>query len=92
MTVELIEVASDSAVTIGAAALSCNKAETHQYSLVIDEDDWASYWKMAKESGGFSGGVAMPGVEPVVHRDSIGFGLADEQTGDFYWVCGCLAR
>jgi hypothetical protein len=92
MTVGLMEVASDSTVVLGAAAPNCGRAETHEYSLVIDEDDWVSYWRTAKESGEFSAGVAMPGVEPVMRRDSIGFGLADVQTGEFYWVCGCLAR
>lgn len=91
LTVGLVAVASDSVVVTGAAMPGCGLAETYEYSLVVDAEDWASYWRMASKSGRFSGGMAMPGVDPVVRSNSAGFGLADKQTGEFHWVCGCLA-
>ena len=91
IAVGLKEIESDPAAEIGAAMPNCGKAKMREYWLVIDEADWKSYWQKAKESGQFSGGVAMPGVDPIVRRDSIGFGLADKQSGEFYWACGCLS-
>ena len=92
ITVGLMEIVLDSASAISASKSECGQAEIHEYGLVIDEDAWASYWQMAKESSRFFAGVVMPGVDPVVARDSTGFGLADRQTGEFHWVCGCLAK
>ena len=92
ITVGLMEIVLDPAPANSAAKLECGQAQTHEYSLVIDEDAWASYWQIAKESSRFSAGVVMPGVDPVVARDSIGFGLADKQTGELHWVCGCIAK
>ena len=92
LAVELIELEQHSSGLIGATTQYCRDAETREYLLAVDQQDWTSYWVMAREAGRFSVGVAVPGLEPPVRSNSFGFALYEKSSRDPAWVCGCLAR
>ena len=75
-----------------SSADRCRNAELRRYRLSVGEEDWIDYWAKAVESGRFSGGVGVPGLESPVRTRSFGFALIDESSGRPAWVCGCLAR
>ena len=69
----------------------CVEVEWREYNLSVDSDDWSSYWNAAID-GGFSVGVALPGLEGPVRLHAIGFAFIDSSTRKSSASCGCLQQ
>jgi len=91
--IELVEATKSRSEASSALDDRCTNMEVREYELVVEPEDWHSYWAIAKPQRKFMGGAGVKfKPEQRVSAKSFGFALIDRQSGSIAWVCGCLAE
>jgi len=91
LTVRLVAVESGDSTHDPFTESRCSSPTIGEYELVVDKEDWITYWENVKEEGSFSIGVGVPGLEPPIRDSSFGFAFVEKSSRNPAASCGCLA-
>lgn len=91
LAVKLVAVESADGTPEPFTESRCSSSTIGEYELVVDKEDWITYWETVKEEGSFSIGVGVPGLEPPIPASSFGFAFVEKSSREPAASCGCLA-